>query len=307
MLKMMNNKLQVSGSNSYFENNSAYQGGAVYLKDAITAEIGNGATFVNNSATKTGGALYTMSDVNLTDASFVNNTAGEQGGAIYSTSNVTIAADQKDVVFSGNNAVDGGDIFMAGDAGKELNMKIGDDKSVIISSGVSGTNKYNMNVSGPGTLNLQSYIKNADMTVKDMSTLWLNNGSQIAGNNNTITLNDGTELLTINNQLDNLYICRGYIEKPSKEQEARIPEILACVKHCMWVNGYTKYARRGMDTGNVIGNAVFECWRHLPQYRTELSFYGYCKHYTKLAFLTEYVKWKKLCKFLSIEALADEI
>lgn len=111
----------------------------------------------------------------------------------------------------------------------------------------------------------------------------------------------------MNNRLDNLYICGGYINKPSKEQEAHIPEILACVKHCMWVNGYTKYARRGMDTGNVIGNAVFECWRHLPQYRTELSFYGYCKHYTKLAFLTEYVKWKKLCKFVSIEALADEI
>ena len=191
------------GSNSYFENNSANEGGAVYLKDAIAANVGSGATFVNNSAAKTGGALYTMSDVTLTDATFANNSAGQQGGAIYATENLTIAADQKDVIFSGNSAADGGDIYMAGDAGKELNMSIGDDKSVVISGGVSGANKYNMNVNGTGTLNLQSYIKNADITVNDMSTLWLNNGSQVSGNNNTITLNDGTELLTINNQLDN--------------------------------------------------------------------------------------------------------
>lgn len=191
------------GSNSYFENNSANEGGAVYLKDAIAANVGSGATFVNNSAAKTGGALYTMSDVTLTDATFANNSAGQQGGAIYATENLTIAADQKDVIFSGNSAADGGDIYMAGDAGKDLNMSIGDDKSVVISGGVSGANKYNMNVSGTGTLNLQSYIKNADITVNDMSTLWLNNGSQVSGNNNTITLNDGTELLTINNRLDN--------------------------------------------------------------------------------------------------------
>lgn len=191
------------GSNSYFENNSANEGGAVYLKDAIAANVGSGATFVNNSAAKTGGALYTMSDVTLTDATFANNSAGQQGGAIYATENLTIAADQKDVIFSGNSAADGGDIYMAGDAGKDLNMSIGDDKSVVISGGVSGANKYNMNVNGTGTLNLQSYIKNADITVNDMSTLWLNNGSQVSGNNNTITLNDGTELLTINNRLDN--------------------------------------------------------------------------------------------------------
>ena len=189
------------GTNSYFENNSANEGGAVYLKDAITAEIGSGATFVNNSATKTGGALYTMSDVNLTDASFVNNTAGEQGGAIYSTSNVTIAADQKDVVFSGNNAVDGGDIYMAAD-NTTLTLDTG-DKSITMNGGISGSNNgFNINVNGFGNLNLQSYVKNATVNINDMASLYISDSANLNGNNNTITLNDGTELVTLNNKLD---------------------------------------------------------------------------------------------------------
>lgn len=189
------------GSNSYFENNSAYQGGAVYLKDAITAKIGNGATFTGNSATNNGGALYTMSGVNLTDASFVNNTAGEQGGAIYSTSNVTIAADQKDVVFSGNNAVDGGDIYMAAD-NTTLTLDTG-DKSITMNGGISGSNNgFNINVNGSGNLNLQSYVKNATVNINNMASLYISDSANLNGNNNTITLNDGTELVTLNNKLD---------------------------------------------------------------------------------------------------------
>ena len=199
---------KVTISNSNFDNNSSgTYGGAIGTR--IDASSNNSSlsvensSFTGNSANADGGAIAAFIDAAVKDTSFVNNTSGGNGGAIYAKENLSITADKNDVVFSGNSASDGGDIFMAGDAGKELSMNIGDDKSVVISSGISGTNKYNMNVDGTGTLNLQSYIKNADMTVNGMSTLWLNNGSQVAGNNNTITLNNGTELLTINNQLDN--------------------------------------------------------------------------------------------------------
>lgn len=111
----------------------------------------------------------------------------------------------------------------------------------------------------------------------------------------------------LNNRIDNLTICRGYTEKPTAEQEARIPEIFGCVKHCMRTLGYMRYGRHGMDVGNVIGNAVFACWRHLPQYRTDLSFYAYCMRYTRQAFLTEYVKWKKYSTIVSLDMVTDEI
>ena len=201
-------KAKVSISNSNFDGNSSgTYGGAIGTRinassndSSLSVENSN---FTGNSANADGGAIAAFIDTTVKDTSFVNNSAGGNGGAIYAKENLSVSADQKDVIFSGNSAADGGDIYMAGDAGKELNMSIGDDKSVVISGGVSGANKYNMNVNGTGTLNLQSYIKNADITVNDMSTLWLNNGSQVSGNNNTITLNDGTELLTINNRLDN--------------------------------------------------------------------------------------------------------
>ena len=37
----------------------------------------------------------------------------------------------------------------------------------------------------------------------------------------------------MNNRIDNLMICRGYTEEATAEQEARIPEIFACVKRGM--------------------------------------------------------------------------
>lgn len=194
-------------SNSNFNNNtSGTYGGAVGTRvnasnDDSSLTINN-SNFTENSANSNGGAIAAYIDSTISDTSFINNSAGNEGGAIYSTENISIIADKKDVIFNGNKASDGGDIFMAGNAGKELNFSIGDDKSIVISSGISGANKYNMNVNGTGTLNLQSYIKNADITANDMSTIWLNNGSQISGNNNTLTMNDGTELLTINNRLD---------------------------------------------------------------------------------------------------------
>lgn len=43
------------------------------------------ATFVNNAATGSGGAIYADTDSSLsgTDSTFVNNTAGSEGGACY--------------------------------------------------------------------------------------------------------------------------------------------------------------------------------------------------------------------------------
>ncbi len=212
------------GSNALFENNSANDGGAIFVKqDTITTSIGDNAVFTGNSATGSGGAIVTAAALELNGASFTGNTAGEsggaisstnnltltdtsfinnsaaQGGAVYSTADVTVNALNTDVTFSGNTASDGGDIYMA-TKDSNLNLNTSEDRIITIASGISGTaDKFNTNLTGDGMLNLQSALNNTNMTVTD-AALWLNQGSQI--NNSQITMNENSELLTLNNQID---------------------------------------------------------------------------------------------------------
>ena len=75
--------------NSVFENNTASDGGVIYLGFESEADIIN-STFVNNSALITthaeggGGAIFTRSnDLNIYNCSFIENYADLYGGAIY--------------------------------------------------------------------------------------------------------------------------------------------------------------------------------------------------------------------------------
>ncbi len=101
------------GENATFKNNSSNNsyGGAIGNFDG-KLEIGEGATFSGNSAKGNGGAIANMNfstadGANLTieGATFTNNssTAGS-GGAIYNDSTITV----NNATFSGNNAANGG-------------------------------------------------------------------------------------------------------------------------------------------------------------------------------------------------------
>ena len=96
-----------------------------------------------------------------------------------------------------------------------------------------------------------------------------------------------------NNRIDNLFIARAYTTKPSREQEARIPEILPCVRSAVYKSGVMQYRREGMDVDNIIGEAAFMCWKYLASYNAQTNFYGFCKKYARLAFLQEYKKFKR--------------
>lgn len=103
-----------------FESNVADDGsgGAVYLETEFTVDASadiRGATFLENSASNSGGAMYIdpMSarlDVRIADSSFRENIAGTSdsrgGGAINSFGNLTI----EDCTFEGNAAHQGGAI-----------------------------------------------------------------------------------------------------------------------------------------------------------------------------------------------------
>ena len=104
----------ITVTSCYFEDNSAFTGGAIY----VTAESNltlNASTFIGNNATSHGGAIYASgSNLTLRDNMFSGNTA-RNGGAMYVTaeSNVTIS----DTAFTNNRAIgDGGAIYYSGDS-----------------------------------------------------------------------------------------------------------------------------------------------------------------------------------------------
>ena len=201
--------------NAVFANNEAVgKGGAIYnafynSETAPNTVSIKSTIFSGNKSGADGGAIYNevadkggnLATVAIEDSSFVNNSAAGKGGAIFANADLTVFAINKDVVFAGNKATDGGDIYMNAE-NSTLKINLDNEKVVTIKDGISGNqDKYNIAIEGFGNIDLQSYIKNANVTVND-ATLWLNTGSQVNGLNNLITMNDNSELITINGQID---------------------------------------------------------------------------------------------------------
>ncbi len=199
----------VSITNAIFEGNTSTTGNGGAIYNAANDAVGNTSaieiadtSFANNSAAQSGGAIYASDDVSIIaqngNVTFQNNSAAT-GGAVYAKGDITIEAIGGNVKFQNNSATDGGDIYVA-TAGSNVNIEAASGNTVAVSSGVSGAGTYNMDVTGGGTLELASYLKNANLTVTD-STLSLAEGAQINSNNNAININGGT-LDTTNNAMD---------------------------------------------------------------------------------------------------------
>jgi predicted outer membrane repeat protein len=96
-----------------FRRNTAANGGAIDHTTGIVQVTG--ASFIDNMATGSGGAIYMDTAFNgggdqITDCRFVGNTAGGSGGAIYqfATNGVAIAGS----TFRGNKAATGGGLYL---------------------------------------------------------------------------------------------------------------------------------------------------------------------------------------------------
>jgi predicted outer membrane repeat protein len=212
-----------TGINSVFEGNSAASGGAVYTGSPYAfVDIGRSAQFISNSAdyggaiynggtTSTltnavftgntaehdGGAIYNDSNQTLilTGSTFTNNSAGGNGGAIYSATDLrlqTSGLTGNNIIFSGNTAADGGDIYMA-TQDSTLTLLFTANKTAVFASGISGNaNGYNMNIlalSPTSGAQINSYINNANIQITG-ARFHLAEGSSL--NNSTITMNGGT-------------------------------------------------------------------------------------------------------------------
>lgn len=158
-------------TDTIFDNNStgsgfgtvmAQSGGAIYMYLGGSLVIDN-SSFQANEAAGAGGAILNFTDnALLTDTDFTNNISrGETnssgtgttapytgGGAIYSARSMTVSAFSKDVIFSGNQAMEGGhDIHMGGTDsdvaggeayGKVLNLNAADGYTLSFDGGIDG-------------------------------------------------------------------------------------------------------------------------------------------------------------------------
>lgn len=94
-------------ASSEFEDNAAYNGGAIALSEGTELDI-TGSVFKGNSADFRGGAIFTdgTSEISIDGAQFINNQSGDTGGAI-AISNFAGATDPvtiKNTLFKGNEA-----------------------------------------------------------------------------------------------------------------------------------------------------------------------------------------------------------
>ena len=157
--------------NSATEANAGY-GGAIYASYS-TLEINN-TDFNQNTSTASGGAIHSQnnSSVNIKDSSFSGNTATSNGGALHLFSNSTssITAEGSNVEFRNNDARYGGAISQDSRY-STLNLNTSNGKKIIFYApdddsnndiynlgtiNINGDVKVETNISGNGTLNLNS-------------------------------------------------------------------------------------------------------------------------------------------------------
>lgn len=106
---------------------------------------------------------------------------------------------------------------------------------------------------------------------------------------------DGDKL---NCRIDNLFIAKGLTTPPTKEQvEIYESQVIPCVKHIIKKRKFNDYAYM-IDVDNIIGESYLKIWKYLSQYKTETSFYQFCKRYVEYAFLEEWKRKKKEQEYL---------
>ncbi|MBO7610881.1 MAG: hypothetical protein J6T23_01575 [Elusimicrobia bacterium] len=214
---MSNNSNNVTiGDNAVFDSNYAYsRGGAVYVYSRGTLNIGDNATFSNNSSSA-GGVLYSGGETTIgANAIFSSNTGSSTGGAIYvNTGGVTI---KENATFESNSTTNsGGAIYN----GTSLTIENG---AKFISNTASAIYYYSAGggaIQNSGTLNLIANTYNVEFTgnkAKGISNainnsgtanLWASDTADIIFNDRitgtgsgTININSSTDTLTANGRI----------------------------------------------------------------------------------------------------------
>lgn len=171
----------VNVGNCTFNDNNAHVGGALYIDGAVTLD--DNAEFQNNHARVNGGAVYCSELNSGAQFTFIGNSSEGKGGAIFCEKEITLAADSdiltSTAVFDGNNACDGGAIFVLGDT---------TIKHTISGNGIGFKNNSALNNGGA------LYFEKGIATVSDglyTGNTAKNNGGAVYSNVGEITVEKG--------------------------------------------------------------------------------------------------------------------
>ena len=220
----------VAITDSTFTGNKAStgRGGAIAIDGSETNTIKN-STFTGNTAVEGGAVGLWGGKATFTDTDFIDNTAGGWGGAIFvgNGGEVTIAADKKDVTFSGNKAgTDSQELApqrydYTGDAlylqGTKATFDAAKDRTITVADGIASYSTSGATAeitkSGEGALvvtgSMEGFVGNlkvteGEMTIAggigsyDLATQSALNGNTIGeatayGVTTTVTVGDGSK------------------------------------------------------------------------------------------------------------------
>lgn len=226
---------EVSITDSAFTGNKAStgRGGAIAIDGSKTESQTNhtitNSTFTGNTAVEGGAVGLWGGKATFTDTDFIDNTAGGWGGAIFvgNGGEVTIAADKKDVTFSGNKAgTDSKELApqrydYTGDAlylqGTKATFDAAKDRTITVADGIAALSTADtpaeITKSGEGALvvtgSMEGFVGNltvseGEMTIAggigsyDLATQSALNGNTIGeaaayGMTTTVTVGDGSK------------------------------------------------------------------------------------------------------------------
>ena len=174
------------------------EGGAIYTIDALTMTGSTGKISFSGNQAKNGGAI-SSSSVNLTAGSggieFVNNHASKQGGAIYvhysyyNYNNINLTAAEGDIVFSGNTAGSARNaIYIDSSALLAINLQAKDNHFISFEDAISGRAPTNIDVLLNNGTDYDGTIKfSTSMTLGQMTQY--NGTFELSGLDTTLTTN----------------------------------------------------------------------------------------------------------------------
>lgn len=213
-------------SNLIFTNNTAKDGLGGAIFNGETGTIGDSTNIViknllfNGNNAKDGSAIYnanTNAEINLVDTNLINNKSTNEGGAIVTLGDsVSLAAENNDVVISGNTTNAGNNaITFVNSTGndKEIHLNANDGKVLYLNDSIKSDTSTNLTVAiNDGSNSIGTVILGNNYTSTDMSnvgratdyvvnagTLQILNESNFSGEGtNSLQLANGTTLNTIN-------------------------------------------------------------------------------------------------------------
>lgn len=171
-------------------------GGAIYVENAGNKTILQGVTIRKCTATRAGGAIYTMGELFLLSSNIISNSAGTQGGGIWSEKDVTLKGSNviKNATTIPNKANGGGGIFVDG-GNCTLDCSVVSRNSVAYILGVGGGSGGGIVVlSGSIAVQNNSHVDyntayNAGGIQEGIGNVTVSNGSSVSHNE---SFNDST-------------------------------------------------------------------------------------------------------------------